>query len=1378
MATLTITAGDRTAVKHIVFIHGLGGDSDTTWKSKSGKSRVYWPEWLFEDVPDVCIWSIGYEAPKLSILNNGMGLMDRAQNISEMLLNEFADISGELILVGHSLGGLVIKQVLRLASDQHTRPEASKFVNSVSGVIFLGTPHTGADLSKLGNTLFGRMLLRGLLLSEPSAATASLERNDPNLRALNTWYRDWCSGQRIRHLILTESKPYGIFGQIVKPDSADPGLAERAIPVDSHHIGISKPTSKQDEIYKHILKFTREKILTKQASWLKTNFGQTNDGWHGYDNWANCPKGIEEEYIVDKAARLHFPSSKNTEGLPTIEALELLRHKIIKERSSIRLVGLSGVGKTRFVQALFDERLGESSLEKDAVFYTDIACSPNPTPRVLVEKLIESCTKAILVVDNCGPDLHRELTRLCTKPESTVSVLTIEYDVREDQPEQTQVYSLEPSSKELIESMVSHRYPYLSNQHLCTISEFSGGNARVALALASKIEVDENISRLKDDDLFRRLFHQRHSHDQSLDKTAEVLSLVYSFQVEENGEVSNELQQLANVISCSPTVMYQSAQELKRRGLAQQRSVWMAILPHPIANRLAKLALQNIPRAKISKLINIDTTERVLKSFSRRIGYLDDSEDAIQISMTWLSQGGLIDKLHSSNQESLATVLLTNIAPLVPNEVLLYMERKAITDDLYLSRSNSNYVELTRLLRSLAYENKLFPHCFRLLCKVALSEKDGENVNSVRDLLSSLFEIYLSGTHATVETRLNCISTLLNSSIDQECDLGVKLLDHMLRTNHFSSSYSFDFGSLTRDYGYQPKTIDDINKWYLSALELLDSYIQSSHSPSKKAEEVFANHIRGLWRYPALHQQIEVLFHSLREKGLHTRGWFALGTAIKFDGKSMASEYKSRLEALWNNMEPKDLEQLIEMFIYSECHDFYGLEETDDDGKVLKCGYDRAKEIAKDLGCQVAKRGDDYLVKKLPQLFTTSGNHSNLFSFGCGLACEVQDLSLLWVNIKSTLENLDIKTVNVIMLEGIIKQAYSRDKCAADAILDEFLNNDKVNYIFPIVQFSAPLDKHAIIRLKHSLQLDTSPTRMYGVMASGRIHEALSDDDLIEILNLIWQKPEGQSVVIHILSMRFHGLKSEGNYAPNANLLARCRQYLVGLDYNREERGGRHSDINDYSLTKIAKVCFSKHQYEEDASQLFEIFARGITNYSIYAFDYGDYLATLIELYPLQALDAFVDGGSGEEIATSRINSPSRTSSTPFSNLLPEEALEWCQKSPDTRFRKLSSLIYPYVEKDGSFELTELAQVLLENSESPHEVIQNYQYSALYEEGDGSSASRIESKLTVFQSLSEHRNTQISTRAKESLLELISAADEQRHNENVRSRYSEERFEW
>jgi len=34
-------------------------------------------------------------------------------------------------------------------------------------------------------------------------------------------------------------------------------------------------------------------------------------------------------------------------------------------------------------------------------------------------------------------------------------------------------------------------------------------------------------------------------------------------------------------------------------GLLQSRSVWRAVLPHAIANRLAELALQNIPSAAI-----------------------------------------------------------------------------------------------------------------------------------------------------------------------------------------------------------------------------------------------------------------------------------------------------------------------------------------------------------------------------------------------------------------------------------------------------------------------------------------------------------------------------------------------------------------------------------------------------------------------------------------------------------------------------------------------------------------------------------------------------------------------------------------------------------
>ncbi|WP_210438015.1 hypothetical protein, partial [Vibrio crassostreae] len=130
-------------------------------------------------------------------------------------------------------------------------------------------------------------------------------------------------------------------------------------------------------------------------------------------------------------------------------------------------------GKTRFVQALFDDRIEGIALDKETVFYSDISLSPSPTPRVLVERLARDNIQSIIVVDNCAPDLHRELTNLC-KDNGTTRILTVEYDVREDQPEQTEVYTLEPSSRELIEAMISSRFPYLSRPASRKIADFSG----------------------------------------------------------------------------------------------------------------------------------------------------------------------------------------------------------------------------------------------------------------------------------------------------------------------------------------------------------------------------------------------------------------------------------------------------------------------------------------------------------------------------------------------------------------------------------------------------------------------------------------------------------------------------------------------------------------------------------------------------------------------------------------------------------------------------------------------------------------------------------------------------------------------------------------
>jgi hypothetical protein len=175
--------------------------------------------------------------------------------------------------------------------------------------------------------------------------------------------------------------------------------------------------------------------------WVRNKIGRPLTGWRPYEAWAHAPDGVNGEYLLDDAVRVRTNTDTTDPGLSSAAGIQRIRDRLRRPGGVVRLVGLSGVGKTRFVQALFDSRVGESSLDPALVLYTDVADGPDPSPATLVQNLIALRSRAIVVVDNCPPDLHRRLSEACRVPETTVSVITIEYDIREDQPEGTRFLS-------------------------------------------------------------------------------------------------------------------------------------------------------------------------------------------------------------------------------------------------------------------------------------------------------------------------------------------------------------------------------------------------------------------------------------------------------------------------------------------------------------------------------------------------------------------------------------------------------------------------------------------------------------------------------------------------------------------------------------------------------------------------------------------------------------------------------------------------------------------------------------------------------------------------------------------------------------------------
>jgi tetratricopeptide (TPR) repeat protein/pimeloyl-ACP methyl ester carboxylesterase len=235
---------------NVVFFHGLGGNAKSTWQASLDDEASFWPAWLAHDIEGLSVYSVGYEAPVSNWHGSAMELADRAANALNSLLVKPDLETGELILAGHSLGGLVIKQLLRKAADAATdRAEALSFIDRLRKVAFLATPHVGADLAGWGDRL--RVLVR------PSAATRSLLRNDSHLRDLNLWYRRWARQHAIDHLILTETKTTSVFGMIVKPDSSDPGLSSDPVPIDTDHMAIAKPVNRESEVYQLVLNFIK-----------------------------------------------------------------------------------------------------------------------------------------------------------------------------------------------------------------------------------------------------------------------------------------------------------------------------------------------------------------------------------------------------------------------------------------------------------------------------------------------------------------------------------------------------------------------------------------------------------------------------------------------------------------------------------------------------------------------------------------------------------------------------------------------------------------------------------------------------------------------------------------------------------------------------------------------------------------------------------------------------------------------------------------------------------------------------------------------------------------------------------------------------------------
>lgn len=1109
--------------------------------------------------------------------------------------------------------------------------------------------------------------------------------------------------------------------------------------------------------------------------WVRNKIGRNFQGWRSYGNWANSPEGIEEEYLLDDRLRLRDGTQLQRTELPIQEGLLLLRSTLSVSRASVRLTGLSGVGKTRLVQALFDKRIGSQALSTSLPIYTDISYNPEPSPESIAEQLISRKTKAILIVDNCPPDLHRRLTEICSQQHSNVSLLTIEYEVREDISDETNVFILEPASEELIEKLIHKRYPHISQVNANTIAHFSGGNARIAIALANTVKRNETLSDFSDDELFKRLFWQNQVPNENLLLSAEVCSLVYSFEGEDTHSEKSELSFLASLIDKTSSELYRDVNTIKERNLIQSRGVWRAVLPHAIANRLAKRALKAIPRDKLLEAFLNFASERLIRSFSKRLSYLHDCEPAIEIVHEWLSPVGWLGK-ENCNFNQLGLDVFNNIASVSPEEALLAIERAANNDKENRFFTNVYYRNFVNILFHLAYDPELFNRSVEILIRSALIKSEHESNNPERDSLKSLFWITLSGTHASVETRAKVIKTLLISESANSQQLGLNLLSGALEAWHFYTSRDFRFGARPRDFGFHPKTRNEVDLWFSTYISICTDLALSNENIASKARRLLADKMRGLWTGGNMYDALEDSAEKIHNQKSWNDGWLAVRQIIQLDSKNFDEGVTEKILRLEKFLKPVNLLERARVFSLSNQFDRFNVEDDlmqEDEGGNEMPSWQRANKITRELGFQVAQDIDTFNAL-LPELFSTYA--SRLYIFGQGLADGSEDKQIHWQLLYDQFKKTDPEKRQIVVLVGYLSSLAENEPEFYNSILDSLVNDEFLGKWFPYFQGAAKIDQRGVKRLNEALDTGHVMVDAFRDLAWGRRHEAISDDDLADLLIKLQKLEGGASVVIDVLQMRFHE-SEEKQIEHSRKLIETVCSFLEGYQFTKDNLG--HN--NSYYLAQITKVCFSSKFGANFVLNICEHLAKFIVEYRIYSFEYTDLFSTIALIKPVVFLDTFLENSMNiENYSPHLVFRDSFEERNIFIDQIDEDILiNWCKVDAETRYPLLASVtkLFSIAHESKELRLNRTIYLLLNNAPNRAVILQNLSKSISPMSWSGSLAELLLRRAELLKELFAYEDEEVKSWAKEQYSALQKEAKYAHEDEEKRNRFYNERFE-
>lgn len=571
------------------------------------------------------------------------------------------------------------------------------------------------------------------------------------------------------------------------------------------------------------------------------------------------PSGFKswEAVARDKKTYLH---SYQTD--PTLSGhIKILRDGL-DTTQVIRIIGHSGIGKTRMVLEAFRNVDKQTELLNAQFVYCDVAVENQYGILHGYIQSHRSHQSGIIVVDNCDQDRHIALAELINA-EGELKLVTIGYDdsnavtdskIRLDRREQKQLV------REIVNQELGGNYLPQDIDYVATLCEGYPWMAVRYCDIIKKNGITE-FDKFFEEGAIEKLIFGLKKPDKAaynLLRACAVFS-AFGFTDDSFATVINEthrksLQAQMEFIRTkvyddvvSSTQFRETLQTFKNEDIIEQRGMYYVVKPTVLAIQLAAQWLTVTDFSKIREIIEELKTVNLEKRFLERLTNLDQLDKAKDIVEELWGISSPFGSAEVLNTEwgSLLFRYVVEVNPESTLQSLLHAFGNWSKAELF------NIVDARRnivwALEKLIFRNETFDEAAKFLFKLAVSENENW-ANNATGQITQVFQRFLGGTEADYNQRLSVLRWAIETEDDDFIKLAISCMAHTFipQGQHHRSGGAENQGSGNRLVDYTPQTWEDIFGYWETIISILIPIINSNSKQAEHALKVLSRAIRTL----------------------------------------------------------------------------------------------------------------------------------------------------------------------------------------------------------------------------------------------------------------------------------------------------------------------------------------------------------------------------------------------------------------------------------------------------------------------------------------------------------------------------------------------------